>query len=219
MASNEEAMPILEVMRLAPSSNSPTSSKSHGSPTPGSPLTTTLNTTTTVHYSMPISALSTQVETPTLPTSTSSALPPQPSSPFTSFSLITTLQPYSPHRNTNPFNNTPSSTRPRPSTIHNSTYILNTLFSPAKCDRFFVIPPTDPYSDNTYLLQQYLQEQVGRVPFLTRPDRSRLVTVISKTEAIALSNLISLAIRFLQNLIQLLILVLELSLSPQQAAL
>ena len=180
MTSNENVIPLLEAMRLAPLSNSPN---------PGSPLTTAPNTETTAHSSMPTSALPTQAENqspediPTHPTSSNSTPPLQPSSNNQS-SLITTLQPYSPS-----FRNTPSSTRPRPSTTTNPTDILNTLFSPAKWDRFFVIPATAPYSGNTLLFQQCLQKQVGRVPFYTRRDRSRLVTVRSETESIALSNL------------------------------
>ncbi|XP_069972222.1 uncharacterized protein [Penaeus vannamei] len=91
---------------------------------------------------MRTSTLSTQVETespgdiPTLPTSSTSPLPPQPSS-NTPSPLITTLQPYSPLlRNTTPLNNTPLHTSP---SYHPSS--TNTLFSPAKWDRFFVIPP------------------------------------------------------------------------------
>ena len=52
-----------------------------------------------------------------------------------------------------------------------------------------MIPSTAPYSGNTLLFQQCLQKQVGRVSFYTRRDRSRLVTVRSETESIALSNL------------------------------
>ena len=136
MTSNGNVIPLLEAMRLAPLSNSPN---------PGSPLTTAPNTETTTHSSMPTSAIPTQAENqspediPTHPTSSnSSTLPPQLSS-SNQYSLITTLQPYSPS-----FGNTPSSTRPRPSTTTNPTDILNTLFSPAKCDRFFVIPSTAP---------------------------------------------------------------------------
>ncbi|XP_069977488.1 uncharacterized protein [Penaeus vannamei] len=142
--SNEDVIPILEAMRLAPSSNSPTNSNPPGSPTPGSPLTMTLNITTTTHSLMPTSALSTQVETPSLQTSSTSAtLLPQPS-PITSSSPITTLQPYSP-----------------------SLY---------------------PYSGNTLLFQQCLQEQVGSpLPYPTRLSPSLSVT--SKTQAMALSNL------------------------------
>ncbi|XP_069978553.1 uncharacterized protein [Penaeus vannamei] len=45
-------------MRLSPSSNSPINSNSPGSPTPGSPLTTTQNTATTTHPSIPAKSLS-----------------------------------------------------------------------------------------------------------------------------------------------------------------
>ncbi|XP_069987660.1 uncharacterized protein [Penaeus vannamei] len=108
---------------------------------------------------MSTNALPIQAETqspediPTLPTSSnSSSLPLQTFSSNTSTSLITTLQPYSPSLcNTTPLNNTPTSTCPCPSTITNPTNILTTLFSPAKWDRLFVIPPTAPYSGNTSL--------------------------------------------------------------------
>ncbi|XP_069990621.1 uncharacterized protein [Penaeus vannamei] len=128
MASNEDVIPILEVMRHAPSSNSPTNSISPGSPTPGSPLTTTLNTTTTAHSSMPTRALPTQAETQspedilTLPISSPLALQPSSNTPS---SLIITLQPYSPSlRNITPRSNTPSSTCPHLSTTNNPTDIL-----------------------------------------------------------------------------------------------
>ena len=177
-------------MRLAPSSNSPNNSNPSDSLTPGSPLTTAPNTATTTPYSMPTSTVvNTQPprEIPTLP-SCSTALPPQPSTSTTPSSL--TLQPYCPPlHNTTSLKTTPSSTRPRPSTTPISTTILNTLFSPAKWDRFFVIPPTAPYSDNTLLFQQCLQKQVGKVSFRSRPDRSRLITVTSENQAKALAKL------------------------------
>lgn len=67
-------------------------------------------------------------------------------------SLITTLPPYCP----------PTAVQLPPS-ISNSTNLLSTLFSPAKSDRFFVIPPTAPNSDRTLFFQQYLQTRVSKV--------------------------------------------------------
>jgi len=189
MASNEDFVPLLGALRLAPLSNSLSESESSSLPTPDSPLTTAQNTTITPPSSIHTTNLthpesSTQILTQpledipsSLPTS-SSPLPEQSSSHYTQTSLITTLQPYRPHlhNKTSP-HTTPSSSCPRPSTIPTSSSFLNNLFKPAKWDQYFIVPPTAPHSDNTLLFQQCLQKQVGKV-FFCSPDRSRLISYI-----------------------------------------
>ncbi|XP_069992912.1 uncharacterized protein [Penaeus vannamei] len=201
MASNEDSLPLIRELKLASSSNSLSEFDFDGFLTHAPPLTTALTidtntpsstlTNKTNHYKTPTQVITQSLE------STSSSSPifsysspaAQSSSMSTRFSLIT-LHPYFPPPcRTTPLHTTPSSSRPRLSTASTSANLLSTLFGPAKWDRFFVIPPTAPYSENTLLFHQDLQKQVGKVTFRSRSDHSCLVTVTSEAQAHALSTL------------------------------
>lgn len=138
MASNEDVMPILEELRFARSSDSPTNSNSPRLSFDYNSRVQLLSTPQCllVHYPPKSILLLSQLQLHHL---NPHNLLHQPSP------LITTLQPYSPSLcNTTSLNKTLSSARPRPCTTNNPTNILNTLFSPAKCYRFFVNSPTSP---------------------------------------------------------------------------
>ncbi|KAG0715110.1 Ubiquitin-associated domain-containing protein 2 [Chionoecetes opilio] len=79
-----------------------------------------------------------------------------------------------------------SSSLPRTSTSHPRPS-FDTLFGPAKWDRFFIVPSDAPHSACTLSFQKCLHRQVGMVTFRTRADWSRLVVV--DTEATALLDL------------------------------
>jgi len=157
MASNEDFVPLLGALRLAPLSNSLSESSL---PTPDSPLTTTITPPYSIHTTnLTHPESSTQILTQPLediPSSlpTSSSPLPEQSSHYTQTSLITTLQPYCPHlhNKTSP-HTTPSSSRPRPSTIPTSTTLLSTVW-PSQVGSLFCDSPKAPYSDNTLLTQQ-----------------------------------------------------------------
>lgn len=121
---------------------------------PLTPLASVQAITTTSPSSTPAVSLthpepSTQITQPPQDTPPSTPIPLTPSPaqlpPFPT-SIITTLQPFCPPCNSTTLFHT---THFLPSSSYNS-HLYNPfgiLFGPAKCDRFFVIPPTDPYSE------------------------------------------------------------------------
>ena len=161
------------------STRTPVVSSSHLPPAP--PPTVPISS---AHSTAPLSSpVSTAV-----PTLCSISTAPPASIPTTSApSSITTLAPYvtpSPRKTTAQPRAGSSCVAPRP-------FPYDHLFVPARWDRFFIIPPSAPFSENTLHFQRCLQEQVSKVHFQTRPDRSLLVRVESETQSQAMSNLLT----------------------------
>ena len=201
-----------------PPTNPMTSTQTTPSPN-DTPLSTTLPTTSCTTNPQPTSLLqhtdSTPVPSSTPFTSTSSSSLSQTqtlttyshTTSKTSPSLIKTLQPYSPPpvvglsvrtttpttRSTkNPVTNTTLSSHLRSTRTVTHSPSLHRVFGPAKWDRFFVVPASAPYANNTLKFQQCLQKQVGKPTFQTRPDGSRLVRAETEAQAKALHNLLDL---------------------------
>ena len=136
-------------------------------------LTTSNITATNTTQAPPLST------TPVSSTSLPSSHPPSSSN----YSLIATLKPFTPSHSKKSHTYTTTSTKTR------TSLSLNTIFGPNTWNRFFTIPPTAPYANNTLLFQKCLQDQVGKVSFKTRDDRSRLVRVDTERQAKAMLQL------------------------------
>lgn len=154
----------------------------------------TVDTPTTFLINSPISTAS-----PPTPSTTTPYLSTTLPSAVTSSSSIITLEPYCPpssqtfSKSFTPSSHSvtyshSSSSRPRyGATLSRTSF--NTLFGPQKWNRFFVIPANAPYADNTLKFQQCLQSQVGKLPFHTQLDGSRIIRAETQAQATALSKL------------------------------
>ena len=188
MPDNDNSNKITGASGTTPSTQSP---DFFGFPDPALPMTSSKD--------LPITQL------PPLSSSPSSSPPiltPLSSAPSPVSSLITTLQPYTPSKpqtqppqcsaahlpHALPLKTINSSSRPRTSILSQKISPLN-LSSPYYWDKYFHIPMTAPYNDNTLLFQKCLQRQVGRVTFHTRQDRSRLVIVGDAIQSQKMHNL------------------------------
>ena len=146
--------------------------------------------------SSPVTQAPTEVAVPaSRPLGSRSAMPPVSASTvsvaltittFSGLSSIPTFAPYLPPPTGKPARRS----APPPTKRHlNPRQTHDLLFAPACWDRFFVIPASAPYHDNTLLFQRCLMEKVGNVPFHSRSDKSRLVRVDSEEQSQALANL------------------------------